>query len=213
MEKLTKQEIEWNEKYGMLPEEPDKLISMAQTVKHVDWDKYKKERDRIMNMHWKTISLILPLVPQSTPRARWSSVSKTFYVKGAAENKKIIKRIIQVNCIICTMTVFSVRAYFPIPKSSMKGYEIALAEEGLIRPMITKDWDNIGKTYSDMIQNYLLVNDNIICDGRVEKYFSLRPRVEIDIKYQVEFDSEYNKKRVLTSKSYKNLIESQKSIK
>ena len=108
------------------------------------------------------------------------------------------------------MTRFRVDCYFPTPTSVMKGYEILLAEEGLIRPMITKDWDNLGKTYSDMIQEYLLINDNIICDGSSNKYFSIRPHVDITIQYQEDYDSEYNRRRVENSKSYKKLFNMEK---
>jgi hypothetical protein len=57
-----------------------------------------------------------------------------------------------------------------------------------------------------MLQEYLLVNDNIICDGGVHKYFSIKPRVEVRIRYQDGFDSEYNKKKMMESTNYNKLI-------
>lgn len=209
-ERLTLQERQWIDKYGDLPNDQESLISIIQKSHRIDMDRYQKEKDRILSMQWKELSFSLPIVPKSTPRARYSSLNNTFYVKGAAENKKMIKRIIQVSSIISTMTRFRVDCYFPTPTSVMKGYEILLAEEGLIRPMITKDWDNLGKTYSDMIQEYLLINDNIICDGSSNKYFSIRPHVDIFIQYQEDYDSDYNRKRVENSKSYKKLINDEK---
>lgn len=209
-ERLTLQERQWIDKYGDLPNDQESLISIIQKSHRIDMDRYQKEKDRILSMQWKELSFSLPIVPKSTPRARYSSLNNTFYVKGAAENKKMIKRIIQVSSIISTMTRFRVDCYFPTPTSVMKGYEILLAEEGLIRPMITKDWDNLGKTYSDMIQEYLLINDNIICDGSSNKYFSIRPHVDIFIQYQEDYDSDYNRKRVENSKSYKKLINNEK---
>lgn len=209
-ERLTLQERQWIDKYGDLPNDHESLISIIQKSYRIDMEKYQKEKERILSMQWKELSFSLPIVPKSTPRARYSSLNNTFYVKGAAENKKMIKRIIQVSSIISTMTRFRVDCYFPTPTSVMKGYEILLAEEGLIRPMITKDWDNLGKTYSDMIQEYLLINDNIICDGCSNKYFSIRPHVDIFIQYQEDYDSDYNRKRVENSKSYKKLINDEK---
>lgn len=209
-ERLTLQERQWIDKYGDLPNDQESLISIIQKSHRIDMDRYQKEKERILSMQWKELSFSLPIVPKSTPRARYSSLNNTFYVKGAAENKKMIKRIIQVSSIISTMTRFRVDCYFPTPTSVMKGYEILLAEEGLIRPMITKDWDNLGKTYSDMIQEYLLINDNIICDGSSNKYFSIRPHVDIFIQYQEDYDSDYNRKRVENSKSYKKLINNEK---
>lgn len=209
-ERLTLQERQWLDKYGDLPNDQESLISIIQKSHRIDMDRYQKEKERILSMQWKELSFSLPIVPKSTPRARYSSLNNTFYVKGAAENKKMIKRIIQVSSIISTMTRFRVDCYFPTPTSVMKGYEILLAEEGLIRPMITKDWDNLGKTYSDMIQEYLLINDNIICDGSSNKYFSIRPHVDIFIQYQEDYDSDYNRKRVENSKSYKKLMNDEK---
>lgn len=209
-ERLTLQERQWIDKYGDLPNDQESLISIIQKSHRIDMDRYQKEKERILSMQWKELSFSLPIVPKSTPRARYSSLNNTFYVKGAAENKKMIKRIIQVSSIISTMTRFRVDCYFPTPTSVMKGYEILLAEEGLIRPMITKDWDNLGKTYSDMIQEYLLINDNIICDGSSNKYFSIRPHVDIFIQYQEDYDSDYNRKRVENSKSYKKLMNDEK---
>ena len=209
-ERLTLQERQWIDKYGDLPNDQESLISIIHKSHRIDMDRYQKEKERILSMQWKELSFSLPIVPKSTPRARYSSLNNTFYVKGAAENKKMIKRIIQVSSIISTMTRFRVDCYFPTPTSVMKGYEILLAEEGLIRPMITKDWDNLGKTYSDMIQEYLLINDNIICDGSSNKYFSIRPHVDIFIQYQEDYDSDYNRKRVENSKSYKKLINDEK---
>ena len=207
---LTLQERDWIEKYGNLPEDHDALISLIKETYRIDMEQYENEKKRICSMKWKEISFSLPIVPKSTPRARYSSLNNVFYVKGAAENKKMIKRIIQVSSIVSTMTRFRVDCYFPTPTSVMKGYEILLAEEGLIRPMITKDWDNLGKTYSDMVQEYLLINDNIICDGMSNKYFSIRPHVDIFIQYQEDYDSDYNRKRVENSKSYKKLIDLEK---
>ena len=71
-------------------------------------------------------------------------------------------------------------------------------------------WDNLGKTYSDMIQDILLLNDNIVNPGRVEKYFSLKPRVEIYIKYQDGFDSNFNRKKITNSTQYLNMINENK---
>jgi hypothetical protein len=88
----------------------------------------------------------------------------------------------------------------------MNATEIYLAEKGIIEPMQDPDWDNLGKTYSDMIQGLLILNDNIIVDGHVKKHFSIKPRVHICIKYQDGFDSKYNRNRMLRSTAYNKLL-------
>ena len=80
-----------------------------------------------------------------------------------------------------------------------------LAELGMIKPITTPDWDNLGKTYSDMVQKWLLLNDSLITEGSVSKRYSLKPRVEITITYALNYDSIYNKRVIENSKSYKEL--------
>jgi len=99
---------------------------------------------------------------------------------------------------------FDVVTYMPIPKS-MNIMDTTLAELGMIKPITTPDWDNLGKTYSDMVQKWLLLNDSLITDGSVSKRYSLKPRVEITITYTLNYDSIYNKRVIENSKSYKEL--------
>ena len=89
----------------------------------------------------------------------------------------------------------------------MTKVEILRAEMGNLSAMSNPDWDNLGKTYSDMIQQILLMNDNIITKGNVEKFYSVKPRVVISIKYQIGFDSKFNKRRILNSTNFKKAIE------
>jgi hypothetical protein len=58
-----------------------------------------------------------------------------------------------------------------------------------------------------MIQQILLLNDNVITKGSVEKYYSVKPRVVINIKYQKGFDSKFNKKKMTKSTNYKKYLE------
>ena len=87
----------------------------------------------------------------------------------------------------------------------MKPFEKLLAEEGFVRPETDKDWDNFGKAYSDMIQGILLTNDCTITMGRVDKFYSIKPRVVIIINYMADFDCDYNKSHLVRSKYFKEL--------
>ena len=68
------------------------------------------------------------------------------------------------------------------------------------------DWDNLGKTYSDAIQKILILNDNIIIEGTSAKHYCIKPRVDIHIEYQQEYDSKFNKRKIESSKSFKKII-------
>ena len=91
--------------------------------------------------------------------------------------------------------IFHSKVYIPTPES-MKTEDKILAEMGYIRPLSKPDFDNVAKTYADMIQDSLILDDALIIKGISEKYYSIKPRIEIDIKYMKEFDSIFNKKKI-----------------
>ena len=75
--------------------------------------------------------------------------------------------------------------------------EQILAEMGLIRPISKPDWDNLGKSYSDMIQGVLIQDDSLIIEGVSRKFYSAKPRVEITIEYLKDFDSKFNENKII----------------
>ena len=75
-----------------------------------------------------------------------------------------------------------IRNYFPIP-SSFNKVQTLLAELGLKRPTSRPDWDNLGKTYSDAIQPWIVYEDSAFVDGISRKFYSLKPRVEIELEF------------------------------
>ena len=77
----------------------------------------------------------------------------------------------------------------------MNRAEKMLAELGFIRPISKPDFDNLAKTYSDMIQGSLLYDDQLIVEGRSSKYYSIKPRIEITLEYMEDFDCDFNKRK------------------
>lgn len=200
---LTKEEVEYDKKYGNLPSDHDEIISFLKSnMRDKDLEDVQKHIKYIDSIPWNEMRFIFYMIPKSTPRPRYSSKTGTFYVKNAAHNKKMMERHTTTDKIIFTRTEFTVLAYLPTPKCSKR--DCLLAELGYIRPLTDPDWDNIGKTYSDMIQGILITNDNIICDGSTKKFYSIKPRVEIIIRWQDRFDSRFNEKRVTSTKTYKS---------
>ena len=172
----------------------------------VNQDKVDKMKDDIIGLDWKKIHLILPIIPKPTPRPRYTSKGH-MYVKGAAEHKQFFQAILDEHDIIFTTTKIDIDVYLPIPTSSMNSSEILLAQQGFIRPIGGGDWDNIAKTYCDMMQGVLISNDNIIIEGSLRKWYSIKPKVKISLMYQENFDSKYNKRKVTSSKTYRSLID------
>lgn len=203
---LTATEQEYQLEYGGLPKTQDELLSYIEENYHIDPDKLQHLIDDIKAIQWRSIHLEMDLVPKPTPRPRMSTSGFHFYVKNAAENRKLIRKYIERN-IIYTRAEIDIKAYVPTPRSSMTNLEIYLAEAGLIAPMKDPDVDNLMKTYLDMAQGHLLLNDNVVTRGTLEKFFSLKPRLVIDIRYQDRFDSKYNKRRVENSKKYQDMIQ------
>jgi len=202
---MQKDESEYIEKYGHIPDEKNKILEYLENNYKLNVNKIAEEENRINNIEWKEIHFILPIIPSPSPRPRYSNKTGTFYVKGAANNKKIIKKYIKTCNIIYTSVEMRITTYQPTP-CNMTNTEIYLAEKGLVRPSSKPDWDNLGKTYSDMIQDVLIINDNLITTGIVEKFYSIKPRVEICLKYQSDYDSKFNKRRTEHSIAYVNLM-------
>ena len=201
--KFSKLQKIYDEEYSHLPDTPDDQLNYILTTKKVNMDKVRAEIERIENIPWKKIHMQFPLIPYPCPRPRSTSNGR-FYVEGAKEHWDYMKRTITDQQIISTMTRFTVDLNIPIP-STMNGTEAYLAQLRYILP-IASDWDNYGKTYSDAIQKILIINDNLICSGVVNKYYSIKPYVNIILEYQDGYDSRYNERKIKNSKSYKNLI-------
>lgn len=157
---------------------------------------------------WKTLNLVIFLVPKACPRPRFSKKTKRFYVFDAMDNSKLFKEFIDsLNenlGIIATSTKINIDAYMPIP-NDMSRQDKVLAELKIIRPISAPDYDNITKTYCDMIQKHLLLNDSLVIEGRTRKFYSTKPRVELNISYLEKHDSKYNKRKVESWKYFKEL--------
>jgi Holliday junction resolvase RusA-like endonuclease len=196
--------------YGHIPNDfYDRVLflmnNMKLTKKEIN-DLQMYIKNFINKVKWERLEFIFYMVPGSTPRPRYSRFTKRFYVKGAHTDQVFFENFIEENNInvspITTGTRFFTDIYIPIPKTMSK-LEQLFSELRLIRPLSYPDWDNTGKKYSDMISK-ILINDNLIIDGGVRKFYSSKPRVEIIIEYMTEFDSKFNKKKVENWLAFKN---------
>lgn len=206
---MNKKDIEkYREKYGDVPRDRiDRFIGLMKSLKVKDSEikKLKQQAMKLLQSKWSSFSFVIHLTPQSTPRPRSGKFG--FYVKGASDNYKLFQEFMRdlrttrdIDTIV-TPTKIYIDSYFPIP-TGMNRFEKILAELGLIRPVVKPDWDNVGKTYSDMIQKNLLLEDCMIIEGVSRKYYSSRPRVEIELKYMNEHDCKFHKKKIEGWKTY-----------
>ena len=61
------------------------------------------------------------------------------------------------------------------------------------------------RKYQVLIQNTIIMDDSLIIEGSVAKYYSTKPRIEITIEYADRYDSRYNEKSVTNRKQYKKI--------
>lgn len=211
----TKKDLKkYNDTYGMIPKEFFERIEYMLNYFKIT-DKHLKNIQKKINKYkeseWMSIDLIINFIPKATPRARTSKFAKHFYVSDASSNSKIMEKFVKENLqeypLITTACKFYCKTYFPTPTSQMNKEDIILSELGIIHHMSKPDWDNLGKTYSDMIQKHLILDDSNIIDGRVQKFYSIKPRIEIHIEFMDKYDSKYNKKRIESRKQYLDSID------
>lgn len=162
--------------------------------------------DDLKTVQWDYIKYIFYMDPRSTPRAKLNTKTFTFYVKDAKNYKEIFDEFkehsSQMDCVISTPCFLETKVYMETP-SGMSLEEKMAAELELIHHVNAPDWDNVGKTYSDMVQKTLVSNDSIICKGSVEKFYSILPRIEVTLRYMKSYDCKYNKRRIESRKSFK----------
>ena len=205
MEIYKPENAEYRMLYAEYPDTQEELVSFLENTLRVNHEKLITEEERIKSIKWNEKECTFYLVPKGTPRPRTDG--SHFYVKGASQMKKMFRKFLGDNGIICTRCEFILYTYQPTPINSMTNTEIILAEKGLIRPISTPDFDNLAKTYTDALQGVILLNDNIINPGRVEKYYSIKPRIKILIRFQETFDCKFNERKTLQSIGYKKLVE------
>lgn len=192
---------EYEEKYGAIPLDDEVgcrssiLDYLRDKYKRVDMNTVSEMISQIESIEWKTEEYVIPIIPKPAARPRYSFETRHFYVPGASDNKTIMKKILGISpSLILSRTEIELYVYQPTPCYKMNQNEIYVAELGYIRPLIDPDVDNFAKAYLDAIQGVLIADDNIITGALIEKYFSVKPRIEIVLRYQTQFDSKYNEK-------------------
>lgn len=198
----------YKEYYSDIPEDiGDRLLYLSDKLKlsDKDVDKIIDEMERIQSIKEKTICIILWELPMATDRAK--SSNGRFYVGNAKSHSLFMKKKLKelgVDDFILTNTKLYIDMYLPTP-NDMNKIDKVLSELKVLTPQTTPDWDNGGKTYSDMANINLLFDDKIVDKAQVRKFYSCKPRVELVIKYKEEFPCLYQKNKVLKSKQYESV--------
>lgn len=208
---MKKKYREYFKKYDDIPDNyMDRFHMMMDKMKFSkkDLEKLKIAVDKLLHKRWNKLEFVFYMTPKPTSRPRTTSFHRHFYVKDASDNNAIFKQFVEeckdLDFSITTPTKFYVTTYSEIP-SSMSKIEKICAELKLLFHISRPDWDNLGKTYSDMVQGYFLLDDSLIVDGRVRKLHSSKPRIEIEIEFMDKYDCKYNKKKIENWKSIREI--------
>lgn len=198
---MKKKELQkYNNEFGHVPKDfMTRFNHLLKTVKLTDKHLFeiRTKIRKFINHRWEKDKYVIYFYPKATARPRLSGFTKKFYVSDAKSNNDTFKKFceeLNINNLITTPCKLLIETYYPIPK--LNKVDTILAELKFIRPLSKPDWDNVGKTYSDMIQNNILLDDSLVIDGQSVKYYSIKPRIEITIEYMTKYDCKYNKSKV-----------------
>lgn len=208
---------EYNLKYGNIPNEiNDRLSYILQKRGYTnkDIEKILKRKQEIMEgLRYEKAKIILYEIPEGSRRPRFTGKGFRFYVPGASDNKKDMIGYVEGNLpdlkIIVTPININIKYFLPIPSGFSKEDAI-LAELGYIEPIIKPDFDNVGKNYTDPGNEVIFIDDSLITYATIQKLYSFKPRIEIEIKWYNKHVSKKILKSIEKSNRYIRLKEQNK---
>ena len=197
---------EYVEKFGDIPVDYETRLEWLYDKLHItDQQAFEilHKRDRMISqLSYYDAEIILFEVPEGTPRPRFRLINRQnlsnmamanssfvhVYSLTGKEDSMFMKRLMTqedftaIDSMICTPCIIDINAFLKTP-SSYNREDTILAEIGLIRPISKPDWDNLGKRYSDMFNANVWLDDTLVIDGSIHRYYSVLPRIEIKIRY------------------------------
>lgn len=221
---------EYEKQFSHIPidyqERLDWLYDKLHITETEAWNILSTRSKMIDSLRYSTINIVLFEVPEGSPRPRFRIVNRSNISNMALSNPNFIhvysltghedsvfmKRLItegelaQLDQMIHTPCVVDINAYMKTP-SYYNREDTILAEIGLMRPIGKPDWDNIGKKYSDMFNANIWLDDTLVVDGSVHKYYSVLPRIEIRLNFLNLLYNKYQYKSVVNRTDYDNSVE------
>ena len=196
--KRIREDIEYNQKFGMIPDDLDARIeSIYGTRKSRELvnSEVNREIKRISRIKWHTLKFTMWKVvkPSMRPRANTRGGYVQMYVPHAKENGDWFANFAKENNlpIIDKPCQLNITIYERTPTTfSMKNK--LLSELGFIRPWRRSgDFDNYAKAVADMIQHGCLADDCLVIDSIISRRFSIKPHTDVEIKYMDECPFEF----------------------
>ena len=197
---------EYAQKFSHIPiDYKERLEWLYDTLHITDRDAYKiieRRRQMVSALYWNTVNIVLFEVPEGSPRPRFRLINRKnlsnmamanpnfvhVYSLTGAEDNAYMRRLMSeqefkgLDQIICTPCNIDINAYLKTP-SYYNREDTIMAEIGCIRPVSKPDWDNIEKKYSDMFNKNVWLDDTLVIDGAIHRYYSVLPRIEIRLMF------------------------------
>lgn len=122
--------------------------------------------------------------PQGKARPRFNTRTKTAYTPSKTAEYEgevaMAYRIAGGNKKLDGAVSIDVTAYFAIPKSTPKK-KLFQFLQNIFRPIKKPDIDNILKIIMDGLNGIAYEDDKQVVSGRIRKFYSREPRVEVEI--------------------------------
>lgn len=216
--------FEYEEKYSHIPRGyKERLEYLYETLKIDDnkSDEILAARQAFIDTtYYETIRMVLYEIPEYTPRPRARIINKSGILNAATgnnsfiqvysitgrQNREYMRMFTQENLwyleqLLCTPCDIEYKSYFPTPSYYNKT-DVFLAEIGVHRPLIKPDFDNIEKSYGDAFTGNVWIDDIVVVDATIRKYYSILPRVEIDLKYANQLCNYHQYKSMIKRKDF-----------
>lgn len=218
---------EYEAKFGNIPIDYESRLSwLYDELKISDQQAFEilNKRDMmIRDLSYYDTNIILFEVPEGSPRPRFRLVNRSnlsnmamsnpsfihVYSLTGREDNMYMKRLMSqedftaLDSMICTPCIIDINAFLKTP-SYYNREDIILAEIGLHRPISKPDWDNLGKKYSDMFNANVWLDDTLVIDGSIHRYYSVLPRVEIRLRYLNMVYNRHQFKNITHRSDYKD---------
>ena len=206
--------FEYEQKYYQIPRNYTERLAWMCEQYHISEDNMidiiNTKNNMMQSIYYKSLKIVLYEEPEGSPRPRARLVNRynvldesksnsnfiQIYSITGKEDNSYMRRLVsendylEANQLIYTPCDVVFNAFIKTPDSTSKKFKV-LAEIGLIRPIGKPDFDNIGKKYSDMYNGNIWIDDTLVIDGSIRKWYSILPRVEIDLYYADRLYSKY----------------------
>lgn len=220
----------YESKYSEIPRDYMERLSWMYDKYHITQSK----ADQIIRAKYNMLSslyysddilVVLYEEPEGSPRPRARYVNKknlTSYAKSdpgyiqvysltGASDRKFMKRLIndedlmKLDHLICTPCDVEYNTFSKTP-SSYNTITTFLAEIGIVRPVSKPDFDNMEKKYSDMYNGNVWIDDALVQDSALHKYYSILPRVEIRLKFLNLLYTKYQYEQIVKRVEDPNIV-------